>query len=108
MGSSILQATLAFWTVEPLEIMAAFSHGGVETGHYPLEIYRRWFRGFFTFVIPLGCVGYLPSLALLGKPLPAGIPAALPWLAPLAGLVFFGIALQLWRLGVRKYVSTGS
>jgi ABC-2 type transport system permease protein len=107
-GLFVLQATLCFWTIEPLEIMAAFTYGGVETGHYPLTIYRRWFRRFFTFVIPLGCVGYLPSLALLDRPSPPGVPVALRWLAPLAGVAFLLVALQVWKLGVRRYVSAGS
>jgi ABC-2 type transport system permease protein len=106
-GIFVLQATLAFWTIEPLEIMAAFSHGGVETAHYPLPIYRRWFRTFFTFVIPLACANYLPSLAIMGKADPLGTPLLLQWLAPLAGGLFLALALQLWKLGVRRYVSAG-
>lgn len=104
-GLSVVQATIAFWTVEPLEFMNAFTHGGVETAHYPLTIYRRWFRKLFTFVIPLACVNYLPAMAILDAPGSSG-PAH--WLSPLGGVAFLLAALQLWKLGVRKYVSTGS
>jgi ABC-2 type transport system permease protein len=106
-GLSVVQATIAFWTVEPLEFMNAFTHGGVETGHYPLTIYRRWFRKLFTFVIPLACVNYLPALAILDAGGP-GATGPAHWLSPLGGVVFLVAALQLWKLGVRKYVSTGS
>jgi ABC-2 type transport system permease protein len=106
-GLSVVQATIAFWTVEPLEFMNAFTHGGVETGHYPLTVYRRWFRKLFTFVIPLACVNYLPALAILDAG-GAGASSLAHWLSPLGGVVFLVAALQLWRLGVRKYVSTGS
>ena len=108
-GLSIVQATIAFWTVEPLEFMNAFTHGGVETGHYPLTVYRSWFRKLFTFVIPLACVNYLPAMAILDMH-PAGAPGAqlARWLAPLGGVLFLLASLQLWKLGVRKYVSTGS
>jgi ABC-2 type transport system permease protein len=104
LGLLVIQATIAFWSIEPLEIMAAFTHGGVETGHYPLTVYRPWFRRFFTFVVPLGCVNYLPLRALLS---PGGGPWS-AWLAPAGGLLFLLIATRLWRLGVRRYVSTGS
>jgi ABC-2 type transport system permease protein len=107
-GMAVLQATIAFWTIEPLEIMNAFTEGGAYTAQYPMTIYRRWFRTFFTVVVPLACVTYLPALAIMGKPDPLGSPAAVQWLAPLAGALFLAIALQLWRLGVRRYMSTGS
>lgn len=106
-GLSVVQATIAFWTVEPLELMNAFTHGGVETGHYPLTIYRGWFRKLFTYVIPLGCVNYLPALVILDGG-PGGAAGLVGWLAPLGGALFLLAALQLWKLGVRKYVSTGS
>jgi ABC-2 type transport system permease protein len=103
LGLLVVQATICFWSVEPLEVMHAFTDGGVETGHYPLSIYRPWFRRFFTFVVPLGCVGYLPALAILGRD--AGWAC---WLSPLGGVAFLAAAAQLWRVGVRRYVSTGS
>src|SRR5205085_3014613 len=33
----ILQATLAFWTVEALEVTNTLTYGGVEAGQYPLD-----------------------------------------------------------------------
>jgi ABC-2 type transport system permease protein len=108
LGLLLLQATSAFWTVESLEVWNAFTYGGVTMSQYPLPIYRSWFRGFFTYVIPLGCVNYLPGVALLGRPDPLGTPALLQWLAPLAGPAFLLLALAVWRLGIRHYRSTGS
>ena len=104
-GLFVLQATLAFWTVETLEIMNAVTYGGTETAQYPLTIYRPWFRRFFTFVIPLACVNYLPARALLAPP---GTAPLLSWLAPLGGVLFLAISLRLWQIGVRHYHSTGS
>ncbi len=66
-GVLILQATLSFWTVESLEIANTISYGGVEAGQYPLDIYSAWFRRFLLFVVPIGCVSYLPLSALLGR-----------------------------------------
>ena len=107
-GLMIIQGTVCFWTTEPLEFMNAFTHGGVFAAQYPFSIYQDWFRRFFTFGIPLSCVSYYPTLALLDRADPLGSPAALHWLAPLVGVLFLGACLQLWHFGVRHYRSTGS
>jgi ABC-2 type transport system permease protein len=107
-GIVVLQATSAFWTTESLEMWSAFTYGGATMSQYPLEIYRPWFRRFFTFVIPLACVNYFPGVAILGRPDPLGTPLAFQWLAPLAGPAFLVLCLQIWKLGVRRYQSTGS
>jgi ABC-2 type transport system permease protein len=108
LGLAILQATSTFWTVETLEVWNAFSYGGNYATQYPLPIYRRWFRRFLLVVLPLGCINYLPGVTILGRPDPLGVPVALRWLSPLAGVLFLAIALRAWRLGLRRHVSTGS
>jgi ABC-2 type transport system permease protein len=107
-GILVLQATLAFWTVESLEIANTLTYGGVEAAQYPLDLYARWFRNFLTFVVPLGCVSYFPIAAVLGRAERTGVAAELLRLTPAFGFVFLGVALWLWRFGVRHYASTGS
>ena len=107
-GLVILQATLAFWTTETLEIMNTVTYGGVETTQYPMVVYRPWFRQFFTYVVPLACVSYFPTLAILGRPDPLGSPIWFQYLSPLVGLGFLVFSLQAWRIGVYHYRSTGS
>jgi ABC-2 type transport system permease protein len=102
-GLFVIQATMAFWTIESLEIMNTVTYGGTETGQYPLEIYRPWFRLFFTVVIPLACTSFFPVKALLGRSISAGYG-----LAPAVGVLFLFFALQFWKVGVRHYCSTGS
>jgi ABC-2 type transport system permease protein len=108
-GLFILQATLAFWTVEALEIVNTVTYGGNETAQYPLSIYRPWFRKFFTFVVPLACVTYFPALAILDRDdAVLASPVWFRWTAPLIGILFLAVSLRLWRFGVRRYRSTGS
>jgi ABC-2 type transport system permease protein len=107
-GLIVLQAASAFWTTESLEVWNAFTYGGVTMSQYPIEIYRPWFRQFFTFVIPLACVNYFPGVAILGRNDPVGTSTAFQYLAPLAGPLFLLVALQFWKIGVRHYRSTGS
>jgi ABC-2 type transport system permease protein len=104
----IFQATLSFWTTESLEIMNTLTYGGVETAQYPLAIYKRWFRRFFTFVVPLGCISYFPTVAILGIKDPLGTSLWFQVAAPLTGYAFFAAALGCWSLGIRHYTSTGS
>lgn len=107
-GLRIMQATIAFWTVESLEIMNVLTYGGIETAQFPMTIYLPWFRKFFTFVVPLACVNYFPLLLILQKPDPLGTSVLFQALAPLAGLIFLGIAILGWQFGLRYYSSTGS
>lgn len=104
----ILQATLCFWTTETLEIMAILTNGGVETARYPLAVYRPWFRRFFTYVVPLGCVSYFPAVAIFGITDPLGSGRAFQVAAPAAGFLFLALALLFWQVGIRRYTSTGS
>jgi ABC-2 type transport system permease protein len=104
----VLQATLAFWTVESLEVMNVLSYGGVETAQYPISVYEPWFRRFFTYVVPLACVIYFPLVSVLGVDDPLGSPRWLQTLAPAAGPLFLALSLGVWQLGVRRYTSTGS
>ena len=108
MGIVVLQATLAFWTIESLEIFNAVTYGGVQTSQYPLPIYRSWFRKFFIYVVPLATVSYFPSLAIIGRSDPLGSTLLVQYLSPLVGVVFLVLSLQVWKVGVRHYQSTGS
>jgi ABC-2 type transport system permease protein len=107
-GLFVMQATLAFWTVESLEAVNILTYGGEAAAQYPMDVYAGWFRNFLTFVVPVGCVTYLPMLAAMGRSDPLGAPDWILPLAPLAGFAFLGAALFIWRFGVRHYTSTGS
>jgi ABC-2 type transport system permease protein len=108
LGIFVLQATLAFWTTQTLEIVNTVTYGGVETAQYPLDIYRPWFRSIFIFVVPLGSVCYFPAMAIMGKADPLGSSLLFQWLAPLIGVAFLAVAVRIWEFGVRHYHSTGS
>lgn len=107
-GLFVLQATLSFWTIETLEIMNTVTYGGTETAQFPLTIYRPWFRRFFTFVVPLACMNYLPASLILPRPEPLPAPPVLLWVSPAIGVLFLLVTFQAWKIGVRHYHSTGS
>ena len=107
-GVLVLQATLAFWTTEPLEMFNTLSYGGVQTAQYPIPIYARWLQRFFTFVVPLAAVCYFPGIAIIGKEDPLGTGRVFQCCAPAIGVAFLVVGLQVWKIGVRHYQSTGS
>jgi ABC-2 type transport system permease protein len=104
-GIFILGASVCFFTVEGLEFINIFTDGGRELASYPLPVYGKWVQRFFTFVIPFGCVNYLPLMYLTGRAVQYPV---LYMLAPLAGILFILPCLLVWHLGVRHYESTGS
>lgn len=104
-GIFILAAAISFWTIQGLEIANIFTDGGREMTQYPLNIYHTWVKRLFTFVIPFGCVNYLPLLYILGR---EGGNNPLYALTPLSGFLFIVPCLLMWRVGVRHYRSTGS
>lgn len=104
-GIFMLAATLSFWTIQGLEVANIFTDGGREMSQYPLDVYKKWVTRVFTFIIPFGCVNYLPLLYILDR------KDGHTWLymtSPLAGFLFIIPCLLIWHFGVRHYRSTGS
>ena len=104
----VLEAALCFWTTQGLEVINAFTFGGATVSQYPLHLFEGWLRRLFLFGIPLGFVIYAPSLYLLDKDDPLGLPGWWRFTAPLVAALFAALAGALWRVGVRHYRSTGS
>ena len=99
----LLYAAFSFFTIEGLEFMSVFTHGGNEFGRYPFAVYGEHVLRVLTYVVPLALFQYYPLLYLLGRE-----TGALYMLAPLFGLLFAIPAYAFWRFGLRRYKSTGS
>lgn len=104
-GLFIIGAVMCFFTTESLEVVNIFTDGGREIAAYPLDIYSKGVKRFFTFIVPFGCFNYLPLMYILDK---AGSNDILYMLTPLLGILFIIPCLLLWRYGVKKYIGTGS
>ena len=102
-GLFLVYAAFSFFTVEGLEFMNILTDGGREFGRYPFSVYGKGILGFLTFVIPLALFQYYPLLYLLGKE-----QSTLYMLAPLLSLLFLPPSYAFFRLGLRRYKSTGS
>ena len=107
-GLFIIGATSTFWTVQRVEAINIFTYGGSELMSYPMHIYAKWMRRFFTYIVPMVFLNYYPALYFLGKPDPLNGPAYAPFLAPVAGFGMLAAALGFWRFGLKHYTSTGT
>ena len=99
----ILYAGFSFFTIDGLEFMNIFTDGSREFGKYPIAIYGEGVLKFVTYVIPIALFQYYPFLYLVGR----SDRMALSFL-PLVGFVFMIPCYLFFRLGLRKYQSTGS
>ncbi len=86
----------------------AFTYGGNTFAQFPLTIFRPSWCKAVTFVIPLAFVNWYPSLFILGRGDPFGLPEAFQFAAPVAAVALGLLASAAWSTGVRRYRSTGS
>lgn len=103
-GVFVLTSGLAFYTIKGLEWIYLLTNASYQVTRCPQPYLPRIMRTTFTFVLPVLPVSFYPAAAVCGW----GSPAWAGWLALPAGLAFMGIALVVWRVGVRHYASTGS
>jgi len=103
----IALATIAFWIVDAIEFVNAFTYGGSFLSQYPVNIFAAWLRGLVIFVIPLSFVAYFPALYILDKPDELGLPEAFRYLSPLVAVLVSVAAAAIWRVAVRHYRSAG-
>lgn len=106
-GVWIALATIAFWIVDAIEFVNAFTYGGNFLSQYPVTIFGRWLRGLVVFVIPIAFVAYFPALYVLDKTDELGLPS---WFRYASPLVAAGVALAarlIWGNAVRHYRSAG-
>ncbi len=99
----LIYAAFCFFTLDGLEFMSVFTDGGREYGKYPVDIYGKRLLQFSTFVVPYALVQLYPLLYLLGRS--DNVAHAL---CPLGAAGFAAAAYAFWRVGVRRYASSGS
>src|SRR5690606_16552753 len=76
-------------------------------GTYPLRIFSITLQVLLTFGIPVAFMAYFPATVLLEKTTDLLVHPLFAYGAPLAGLVWMGIALWVFRHEMRHYQSAG-
>jgi len=96
-------ATFSFWFEDRIGIHPPFWNL-LAFGRYPLSIYSAYVQFALSWIIPFGFATFYPASRLLGRAefrVYAG-------LVPLVTAAVFALAAMSWKLGLRRYSSTGS
>ena len=104
----VLGAAFQFVTTDGSEAANAFTYGGNTLTQYPLTIYPTEAVKALTFLVPVAFVNWYPSLYILDRPDPLGLPTVAQFASPVAAGVLCALAVWAWTAGVRRYRSTGS
>lgn len=103
LGLFILAAAYCFITVQGLEVRNLFTDGGKHMAQYPIGVFKKGFVLFFTVVIPYAFVNYYPLLYFVGKE-----NNLLYAFTPLIVFIYLVPCFLVFKLGMKKYASTGS
>jgi ABC-2 type transport system permease protein len=76
-------------------------------GNYPLKIYGSVLEFLFTFGLPLAFTAYFPATVLLGRTGELRVSPLFAYGAPLAGILWLGLALLVFQREMHHYQSSG-
>ena len=96
-------STFSFWFEDRIGIHPPFWNL-LAFGRYPLSIYSGYIQFILSWIVPFGFATFYPASRLLGRP-EFRIYA---FLIPLVAAATFALAVTAWRIGLRRYSSTGS
>ena len=99
----IIGASFCFYTIQGLEVINIFTNGTRQVGQYPMGIYKKAVRLFFSIVIPITLVNYYPLRYLTGES-----NNIIYLLLPYYSIIIFIISNIIFHIGTKKYTSSGS
>ena len=103
-GVFTIFATIAFWTIGPVNVVYMFTNHTLQYLKIPFGYFGKVIQRTLTFVFPSAAFTYFPVMSISGYSNRSMLGfAALP-----AGVAFFLLSLVFWRFGVRRYHSTGT
>lgn len=105
-GSMILFGAFSFWTMKSGALVDILFYDLRGMTNYPLSLYPRAFRIVLTFVLPWAFINYYPTLIITGKDVTV-YETVLGLAAPLAGVLWFLLAMGVFRLGLKRYTGAG-
>jgi len=99
---------LSFWAVRMDAGRQLLETLEVQFVRFPLSIYPQPVQWFFSFVVPFAFVSFVPAQLILHKDTVALLNPQLGYVTPAVGVAVFAAGYLLWRIGLRRYQSTGS
>lgn len=107
LATRILIGALTFKTLTSAPLMFLSDSVFSTYANYPLSIFGSILAWIFTFLIPLAFVAYLPASVLLDRTAELQLSPALAYAAPLAGLLWLGVATRVFNSQLGSYQSAG-
>ena len=104
-GVFIMSSGIAFYTIKALDWIYIVTNASYQVTRIPIDYMPPIFRRAFTFVVPILVISYMPAAAVCGW---NGVSPLLGFLALPAGVAFIALSRVVWRIGLRRYQSTGS
>ncbi|WP_173275134.1 ABC transporter permease [Paenibacillus sp. NEAU-GSW1] len=101
-GILLFVASLTFWTTKSSEIQNLLFYQMRGFIAYPISIYPTLIRYLLTYILPFAFVSFYPAQYFYSVQM-----SAVGLLTPLVGILVFGFALAIWKIGIRRYASTG-
>lgn len=114
-GAVIIRASF-FTLLGSISFWAKGSRALVKTGEiilqktsmYPISMYPVLFQMIFTFIIPLGFISFYPSADFLGKRSGFTFSLGFAVLTPIVGLAMGALSMLIFKIGIRRYESSGT
>ncbi|GAA2402787.1 ABC transporter permease [Actinomadura vinacea] len=107
-GLWVLTASVQFVLIDGHAATKSITNGGSFLTQYPMNMFARDLVRGLTFVVPLAFVNWQPTLYVLDRPDPTGLPEWLRFASPVVAAAVCAVAAAAWRSGLRHYRSTGS
>jgi ABC-2 type transport system permease protein len=103
----LLVVSFAFRALSVFGLMGIVDDLFNDFGTYPLNIFNSGLQMLLTFGIPVAFMAYFPATVLFGRTGELQVNPILAYCAPLAGVVWMGIALWVFGRELRHYQSSG-
>lgn len=107
-GIYTISGSIAFWTKRSRALVDIHLKLFDYTTQYPMSIFPKIIQGVFTFVFPLGFISYYPSSEMFGINTGLSYIGSLCVWAFAIGIGFYILSMQVFRIGLRRYESSGS
>ena len=103
LGIRIITSSSAFWIVKNISVMN-FVAGMEGFGRYPMTIFPKPIKAFFTYMVPFMFLAYFPVNILLNEN-----SFSINWLyTPAAGIIVILAASLVWKKGIENFTGTGT
>jgi len=106
----VITSGISIFTIKALDWIYIFTNASYQVTRCPVEYMPKLLKYSFTFLMPVLVISYYPAAAVCGWQWADGRaePYWTGWMCVPAACLFIAASFLVWRIGVKKYQSTGS